>query len=114
MTEPPEPAPPRSTLRTAAQDAVFSALLEDNVDDLYDTAPCGNLSTLLDGTIAKVNTTLLGWLGYTRDELVGRKRFSELLTIGGRIYHETHLAPLLQMQGEVSGIALLALTVLAT
>jgi sigma-B regulation protein RsbU (phosphoserine phosphatase) len=106
VIEPSEPAPPRSTSRTASQDAVFSALLEDNVDDLYDTAPCGNLSTLLDGTIAKVNTTLLGWLGYARDELVGRKRFSDLLTIGGRIYYETHLAPLLQMQGEVSGIAL--------
>ncbi|HEX2773343.1 MAG TPA: SpoIIE family protein phosphatase [Micromonosporaceae bacterium] len=87
-------------------DAVFSGLLEDNVDDLYDNAPCGNLSTLLDGTIAKVNRTLLGWLGYRRDELVGRRRFSDLLTVGGRLYHETHFAPLLQMQGEVNGIAL--------
>ena len=81
-------------------------MLEDNIDDLYDTAPCGNLSTLLDGTIAKINSTLLGWLGYTRDELVGRKRFTDLLTVGGRLYHETHFAPLLQMQGEVNGIAL--------
>jgi sigma-B regulation protein RsbU (phosphoserine phosphatase) len=81
-------------------------MLEDNIDDLYDTTPCGNLSTLLDGTIAKINTTLLGWLGYSREELVGRKRFSDLLTVGGRLYHETHFAPLLQMQGEVNGIAL--------
>ncbi|BCY11466.1 histidine kinase [Actinoplanes sp. L3-i22] len=81
-------------------------MLEDNIDDLYDTAPCGNLSTLLDGTIAKINTTLLGWLGYTREELVGQKRFSDLLTVGGRLYHETHFAPLLQMRGEVNGIAL--------
>lgn len=81
-------------------------MLEDNIDDLYDTAPCGNLSTLLDGTIAKINATLLGWLGYSRDELVGRKRFSDLLTVGGRLYHETHFAPLLQMQGEINGIAL--------
>jgi sigma-B regulation protein RsbU (phosphoserine phosphatase) len=81
-------------------------MLEDNIDDLYDTAPCGNLSTLLDGTIAKINTTLLGWLGYSREELVGRKRFRDLLTIGGRLYHETHFAPLLQMQGEINGIAL--------
>ncbi|KUL29712.1 SpoIIE family protein phosphatase [Actinoplanes awajinensis] len=81
-------------------------MLEDNIDDLYDTAPCGNLSTLLDGTIAKINTTLLGWLGYPRDELVGHKRFTDLLTVGGKLYHETHFAPLLQMQGEVNGIAL--------
>jgi phosphoserine phosphatase RsbU/P len=83
-----------------------AALREDTIEELYENAPCGDLSTLPDGTIAKVNATLLGWLGYTRDELVGRRRFSDLLTVGGRIYHETHFAPLLQMQGEVGGVAL--------
>ncbi|MET7646714.1 SpoIIE family protein phosphatase [Streptomyces sp. NPDC005426] len=84
----------------------FAALLEDSAEDLYENAPCGYLSTLLDGRIAKVNETLLNWLGYRREELVGHKRFSDLLTVGGRLYHETHFAPLLQMQGEVNGIAL--------
>ncbi|MEU4247066.1 SpoIIE family protein phosphatase [Amycolatopsis sp. NPDC026612] len=83
----------------------FSALLEDSAEDLYEHAPCGYLSTLLDGTIAKINATLLGWLGYERDEVVGRRRFAELLTVGGRIYHETHFAPLLRMQGELGGVA---------
>ncbi|KUN35244.1 SpoIIE family protein phosphatase [Streptomyces olivochromogenes] len=86
--------------------AAFSALLEDSAEDLYERAPCGYLSTLLDGTIAKINTTLLNWLGRQRGDLVGRKTFSDLLTVGGRLYHETHFAPLLRMQGEVSGIAL--------
>jgi sigma-B regulation protein RsbU (phosphoserine phosphatase) len=86
--------------------AAFSALLEDSAEDLYENAPCGYLSTLLDGRIAKVNTTLLNWLGHERGDLVGRKHFSDLLTIGGRLYHETHFAPLLRMQGEISGIAL--------
>ena len=85
---------------------VFSELLEDSAEDLYENAPCGYLSTLLDGTIVKVNTTLLTWLGYEPADLVGRRHFSELLTVGGRIYHETHFAPLLRMHGEVSGIAL--------
>jgi sigma-B regulation protein RsbU (phosphoserine phosphatase) len=84
----------------------FPAGLEDNSDELYENAPCGNVSTLPDGTITKINSTLLGWLGYTREDLVGRRRFSDLLTVGGRIYHETHYAPLLRMQGEISGIAL--------
>jgi sigma-B regulation protein RsbU (phosphoserine phosphatase) len=101
-----EPAPRTGPCRVPAQASAFPAMLEDNIDDLYDNAPCGNLSTLLDGTIAKINMTLLGWLGYTRDELVGHKRFTDLLTVGGRLYHETHFAPLLQMQGEVNGIAL--------
>ncbi|MBE1501787.1 sigma-B regulation protein RsbU (phosphoserine phosphatase) [Amycolatopsis lexingtonensis] len=83
----------------------FSALLEDSADDLYEHAPCGYLSTLLDGTIAKINATLLGWLGRERDDVVGRLRFADLLTVGGRIYHETHFAPLLRMQGELGGVA---------
>ncbi|MEV0909594.1 PP2C family protein-serine/threonine phosphatase [Streptomyces hokutonensis] len=89
-----------------AEHAAFSALLEDSAEDLYEHAPCGYLSTFMDGTIAKVNTTLLDWLGRERGDLVGRRTFSDLLTEGGRLYHETHFAPLLRIQGEVSGIAL--------
>ncbi|MFD2123159.1 PAS domain-containing protein [Streptomyces cirratus] len=89
----------------AATDAVFTSLLEDSAEDLYESAPCGYLSTLLDGTIAKINDTLLTWLGRSREDVVGRMRFADLLTVGGRLYHETHFAPLLRMQGQVSGIA---------
>ncbi|WUH92854.1 SpoIIE family protein phosphatase [Streptomyces sp. NBC_00433] len=89
-----------------AERAQFSALLEDSAEDLYEHAPCGYLSTMLDGQIAKANATLLGWLGYTRSQLVGRRRFADLLTVGGKLYHETHFAPLLAMQGQLSGIAL--------
>ncbi|MFB4426643.1 PP2C family protein-serine/threonine phosphatase [Streptomyces sp. QL37] len=84
----------------------FSALLDDSVEDLYENAPCGYLSTLMDGRIVKVNGTLLKWLGHRREDLVGHRHFSDLLTIGGRLYHETHFSPLLRMQGEVNGVAL--------
>ncbi|MFE9567317.1 PP2C family protein-serine/threonine phosphatase [Streptomyces sp. NPDC006692] len=90
--------------RTA--DAAFAALLEDSAEELYECAPCGYLSTLMDGTIAKINATLLGWLGLERAEVVGRMRFTDLLTVGGKLYHETHFAPLLRMRGEIGGIAL--------
>ncbi|WP_442790705.1 PP2C family protein-serine/threonine phosphatase [Nocardia sp. NBC_01329] len=102
------PDPERSELEPDDPEhrAEFTALLEDDVEDLYENAPCGYLSTLLDGRIAKVNTTLLHWLGYRREDLVGRRHFSDLLTVGGRLYHETHFAPLLRMQGKISGIAL--------
>ncbi|OLR93920.1 histidine kinase [Actinokineospora bangkokensis] len=73
--------------------------------DLFDNAPCGYLSTLPDGTITTVNATLLGWLGRGREELVGRLRFADLLTFGGKVFHETHFAPLLRMGGEVREIA---------
>ena len=55
--------------------------------------------------IVKVNQTFLTWTGHRREDLVGRKRFQDLLTAGGRIFHETHYAPLLRMQGAVREIA---------
>lgn len=74
--------------------------------DPYEDAPCGNLTSSPDGTITKVNATFLAWLGYRRDELVGRRRLVDLLTVGARLWYETYCAPLLAMQGEISGVAL--------
>src|ERR1700712_598510 len=82
-----------------------AALLEETAEDLYEHAPCGYLSTLLGGLVVKVNQTFLTWTGHQRDDLVARKRFQDLLTAGGRIFHETHYAPLLRMQGAVREIA---------
>lgn len=78
----------------------------EDAEDLYEHAPCGYLSTLPDGTIIRLNQTLLEWTGYRREDLVGRRRFSDILTPGGRIYVETHFAPLLTMQDAVREIAL--------
>jgi sigma-B regulation protein RsbU (phosphoserine phosphatase) len=85
---------------------VSAAVPEESADELYEHAPCGYLSTLPDGRITRINATLLGWLGRARDEVVGVLRFADLLTVGGRIYHETHMAPLLRMQGQLGGVAL--------
>ena len=68
-------------------------------------AACGLLTTDRDGTILAVNQTLLDWIGATRGDLVGRRTFADLLTGGGRIYHETHYAPMLAMQGSAREIA---------
>ncbi|UFQ14195.1 MULTISPECIES: PP2C family protein-serine/threonine phosphatase [Streptomyces] len=107
-SEPPDrgdPEPPGHD-GAGSPDAAFAALLEDSAEELYESAPCGYLSTLMDGTIARINARLLDWLGLEREAVVGRKRFTDLLTVGGRLYHETHFAPLLRMQGEISGVAL--------
>ncbi|HEY2791819.1 MAG TPA: SpoIIE family protein phosphatase [Micromonosporaceae bacterium] len=79
---------------------------DDNAEELYEDSPCGLLSATLDGTIVKINQTLLRWTGRSRDDVIGRARINDLLTVGGRIFYETHLGPLLAMQGQVSGIAL--------
>jgi PAS domain S-box-containing protein len=89
----------------AAIPAVPSPPFEESVEDLYDNAPCGYLSALPGGLIVKINQTFLTWTGYRREDLVGRRRFQDLLTAGGRIFHETHYAPLLRMQGAVREIA---------
>lgn len=87
-------------------DGFIKALLDDDAQALYERAPCGYLSTTPDGAIIKANATFLALVGYTRDSLIGRKRFLDLLTGGGRIYHETHYAPMLRMQGVAREIAL--------
>lgn len=93
---------PRSDLTVRQDEAVR---LEDSAEDLYENAPCGYLSTYPDGRIARVNATFSTWTGWAPDELVGQRIFAELLSAGGRIYYQTHVDPLLRMQGEVRAIA---------
>jgi signal transduction histidine kinase/CheY-like chemotaxis protein len=78
--------------------------LED-LEDLYENAPCGYLSLSPDGLIAKANMTLALWAGRPVEELIG-SRFHDWLHIAGRMYFETHLLPLLHMQGFVHEVAL--------
>jgi len=82
------------------------ALLEEPAEQLYEEAPCGFLSALPDGTLVRVNRWVTRTLGRDADALVGRVRVQELFTVGGRIYWETHVHPLLGMQGHVDEIAL--------
>jgi PAS domain S-box-containing protein len=84
----------------------LGALLDEDLAGIYEDAPAGYLSTLPDGTIVKVNGTFLRWTGYARGDLVQQRRLQELFSTPGRIYYETHLAPLLTMQGSVSEIAM--------
>ena len=79
---------------------------DPSAEDLYENAPCGYLSTAPDGEIVRVNETFLRWTGFNRENLVDVRRFQDLLSPGGQIYHETHYAPLLRMQGSVREIAM--------
>src|SRR5471030_461138 len=74
-------------------------------DELFDHAACGLLLTLPNGTIKRVNLTFCRWLGMEREALLGR-RIQDLLTMGGKIFHQTHWAPLLQIQGSVAEVKL--------
>jgi PAS domain S-box-containing protein len=89
-----------------ANDDTSSFSFNESVEELYEQAPCGYLTTTIDGLIVKVNRTFLDWVGYQSDELAGKKRLVDLLTVGGRMYFETHFNLLLRMQESVNEIAL--------
>ena len=77
----------------------------EDLQDLYDNAPCGYVSLTPDGHIVKITATLLGWLGYSSQDLMDR-HVHDFLSFGGKLAFETHLAPLLRLQGFVHEIAL--------
>lgn len=60
---------------------------------------------LPDGRVLKANRTFLTWLGHDRDVVTGRP-FTDLLRAGSRMFHETHVKPLLFVQGQIKEIAL--------
>ena len=75
------------------------------MDRLLDTAPCGYLAFTDEGVIRTVNTTLAELLGYSREELQGRK-FESLLGVGARIFYHTHFFPVLKLHGEAEEVYL--------
>jgi sigma-B regulation protein RsbU (phosphoserine phosphatase) len=77
----------------------------DDFEDMFENAPCAYITLLPNGRIHRVNKTLLGWIGHTADHMPG-KRFSDFLNMAGRIYYETHIAPLLRMQGFYNEFAI--------
>jgi signal transduction histidine kinase/ActR/RegA family two-component response regulator len=85
--------------------------LEANVNevadlhDLFDNAPCGYVAAGPDGRITKVNCTFSKWLDRDKSSLLGQ-RFQDFLNIAGKIYYETHFAPLMRMQGFFNEVAL--------
>ena len=80
-------------------------IASDDFEDLFENAPCGYLTLAADGRIARANRTLCIWTGYSRDEFAG-ERVHQFLNMAGRIYYETHIAPLLRMQGFFNEFAL--------
>ncbi len=64
--------------RNKFEDDLKRSLLEAR--DLYDNAPCGYLSVNSDIYLSNINQTLLNWLGYSEKEVVGKKKFEDLLS----------------------------------
>ncbi len=67
---------------------------EGELADLYDNAPCGYHSCDADGVVIRMNDTELGWLGYSRVDIVGKVRFPALISARLRADYESAFAKL--------------------
>ena len=87
----------------------FFESVSSDFEDLFENAPCGYLVLAPDGRIVRINRTLCNWTGYSQSRFIG-ERVHQFLNMAGRIYYETHIAPLLRMQGFFNEFALDFLT----
>ncbi|HTM99767.1 MAG TPA: PAS domain-containing sensor histidine kinase [Pedobacter sp.] len=85
-------------------DSKFLDSLTDPVA-LYENAPCGYLSFMADGTIIKINQTLLNWLELERKNVYHKLSLKDLLSRGGSVYYEMFYFPLLKLQDSVQEIS---------
>jgi signal transduction histidine kinase len=76
------------------------------LDPLLDALPAGFVSFADDGVITAANATLAALLGYPPGTLEGR-RMEDILTVGGRLFYQTHFFPLVRMHGQAEEIFLL-------
>ncbi|MFQ3597465.1 MAG: PAS domain S-box protein [Chloroherpetonaceae bacterium] len=65
--------------------------MEFEVLDLYHNAPCGYYSLDSKGYFTRINDTALRWLGYEQEELLGAKRFIDLLSPESRLVYSESL-----------------------
>jgi signal transduction histidine kinase len=93
-------AAPPTERATAADDVGRSAR------DVLARLPCGVLSFADDGRVLFTNATLRDLLGYAEGELEDG-HVERALSLGGRIFYQTHLFPLLKLEGEAREIFLL-------
>jgi PAS domain S-box-containing protein len=75
----------------------------DETRDLYENAPCGYHSIDADGKIVRMNNTELSWLGYTREEVIGKMKFIDFLTPEGLKTFKKNF-PIFIKQGEIRNL----------
>lgn len=71
---------------------------------LFENSPCGQISFLPDGYIFRVNKTFSDWCGLEKEDLVGKKKFYDILGVGGKLYYQMVALPLLNRQGFLNEI----------
>lgn len=62
------------------------------------------MSFLPDGSILKINNTLLKWLGYQREEIIPQKKITDLISNGNNIHYQMFFWPMINMSGKVKEV----------
>ncbi|MGB3201033.1 MAG: PAS domain S-box protein [Nodosilinea sp.] len=91
-------------LRLSARQLVATTTAQRTaIDNLYHGAPCGYHSLDANGVFMAINDTELGWLGYSREAVVGRLHFLEVLTPASQATFAASF-PQLKRQGRVDDL----------
>jgi len=72
--------------------------------ELYNTSPSGYFCSLPNGTIVDSNKKFLELTNYAREEVIGKKNFTDFLSLGGKIYFENVYTPALKLSGTIEEI----------
>ncbi|MDX2281670.1 MAG: HAMP domain-containing sensor histidine kinase [Saprospiraceae bacterium] len=84
---------------------MITELNKSNIEyELLTNSYCGYVVTDAEGLILKINEVMINWCGLEFSNPNSPIRFSDLLTIGSKLYYDTHYLPLLQIQGYVREI----------
>lgn len=79
--------------------------LSSALTELVEDAPCGIVVTDPDGRLLFVNGTLKRWLNISVTTGAAPERLPDLMAGAGRLFYETHLAPMMHLQGFAREIA---------
>jgi len=94
----------RETLRRR-EAQIKAQLYAAEIEDLYNQAPCGYHSIDENsGLIVQMNDTELTWLGYAREQVVGKMTQADLMTPASAERYRQELRPRLLRDKAVSGI----------
>lgn len=73
--------------------------------DYFNEAPCGYVVCNYDRTIRRVNRTLLDLVELAEADIVGKMSIGDLFDVGGKIFLESRVLPVLLTAGKIEEIA---------
>jgi PAS domain S-box-containing protein len=89
--------------RVAERTAQLEATTHE-LEDLYNHSPCGYHSVDANGLIIRINDTELSWLGYSREEVVGKMHHPDLMTDESAEYFRREAFPLFRQRGWLRNV----------